>query len=137
MMELVSLTLNNIYGIGTTFPTAATTAATAATTAKVFSSDIGITFGLAKWGHLIVNRGKKKSTSEISLPDDQIYDSNENYKFFRILQLLANNDKEIRCTAISEYKNRVRRVIKSKLSSPNYWVAIHTFAVSVIDTQRL
>ena len=48
MMELVSLTLNNIYGIGTTFPTAATTAATAATTAKVFSSDIGITFGLAK-----------------------------------------------------------------------------------------
>ena len=125
MMELVSLTLNNIYGIGTTFPTAATTA-------KVFSSDIGITFGLAKWGHLIVNRGKKKSTSEISLPDDQIYDSNENYKFFRILQLLGNNDKEVCCTAISEYQNRVRRV--KRASSLARTIERQS---TVIDTQRL
>ena len=36
---------------------------------RVFSSDIGMTFGLAKCGRLIVNRGKVKSTSGISLPE--------------------------------------------------------------------
>ena len=34
---------------------------------QVFSSDIGMTFGLAKCRRLIVNRGKVKNTSGISL----------------------------------------------------------------------
>ena len=36
---------------------------------RVFSSDIDLTFGLAKCGRLIVNRGTVKSTSGISLPE--------------------------------------------------------------------
>ena len=39
---------------------------------RVFSSDTGMTFGLAKCGRLIVNRGKVKSTCGISLPESQI-----------------------------------------------------------------
>ena len=49
---------------------------------RVFSSDIGITFGLAKCGRFIVNKGKVKSTSEISLRGGQIDDIDENYKYF-------------------------------------------------------
>ena len=48
----------------------------------VFSSDIGIKFGLAKCVHLIVNRGKVKSTSGISIPEDQIDNIDESYKYF-------------------------------------------------------
>ena len=44
---------------------------------RVFSSDIGMTFVLAKCGRLIVNRGKVKSTCGISLPEGQIDDRRE------------------------------------------------------------
>ena len=36
------------------------------------------------------------------------------------------------CKATSEYRNRVRRVLRSKLSSKNKVTAINTFAVPVI-----
>ena len=99
---------------------------------RVFSSDIGMTFGLAKCGRLIVNRGKVKSTCGISLPEGQIDDVDESYKYLGILQSFGNNDEEVRCKATSEYRNRVRRVLRSKLSSKNKVTAINTFAVPVI-----
>ena len=99
---------------------------------QVFSSDIGMTFGLAKCGRLIVNRGKVKSTSRISLPEGQIDDINKSYKYLGILQLFGNNDEEVSCKATSEYRNRVRQVRRSKLSSKNKVTAINTFAVLVI-----
>ena len=49
---------------------------------RVFSFDIGKTFGLAKCGRLIVNRSKVKSTSGISIPEDQIDNIDESYKYF-------------------------------------------------------
>ena len=82
---------------------------------RVFSSDIGITFGLAKGGRPIVNRGKVKSTSGISLPERQIDDIGDTYKYLIILQSFGSNNEEIRCKATSEYRNRVRRVQRSKL----------------------
>ena len=99
---------------------------------RVFSADIGMTFGLAKCGRLIVSRGKVKNTSGINLPGGRIDDIDESYKYLGILQSFGNNDEEVRCKAISEYRNRVRRVLKSKLSSKNKVAAINTFAVPVI-----
>ena len=55
----------------------------------MFSSDIGMTFGLAKCGRLIVNRGK------VSLPEGQIDDVDESYKYLGILQSFGNNDEEV------------------------------------------
>ena len=94
---------------------------------RVFSSDIGMTFGLAKCGRLFVNRGKVKNTCGISLPEVQIDDIDESYKCLGILQSFGNNYEEVRCKATSEYRNRV-----SKLSSKNKVTAINTFAVPVI-----
>ena len=62
---------------------------------RVFSSDIGMTFSLAKCGRLIVNRGKVKSTCGISLPEGQIDDVDESYKYLGILQSFGNNDEEV------------------------------------------
>ena len=91
-----------------------------------------MTFGLSKCGRLIVNRGKVKSTSGISLPEGKIDNIDESYKYLEILQSFGNNVKEVRCKATSEYRNRVRRLLSSKLSSKNKVIAINTFAVPVI-----
>ena len=72
---------------------------------QVFSSDIGMTFGVAKCGRLIVNRGKVKSTSGTSLPEGQIDDKDGIYKYLGILQPFGNNDEEVRRKATSEYTN--------------------------------
>ena len=69
---------------------------------QAFSSDIGMIFGMAKCGRLIVNRGKVKSTCGISLPQGQIDDVDESYKYLGILQSFGNNDEEVRCKATYE-----------------------------------
>ena len=99
---------------------------------RVFSCDIGMTFGLAKCGRLIVTRGKMKHTDGVKMPQGQIDDIAESYKYLGILQAFGNNDTEVRHKAISEYKSRVRRVLKRQLSSKNKIMAINTFAVPVI-----
>ena len=98
----------------------------------MFSYNIGMTFGQAKRECLIVNRGKVKSTSGISLPEGHIDDIDESYKYLGILQSFGNNDEEVLCKATSKYRNRVRRVLRSKLSNKNKVTAINTFAVPVI-----
>ena len=45
----------------------------------------GFSSGLAECGRLIVNRGKVKSTCAISLPEGQIDDIDESYKYLGIL----------------------------------------------------
>ena len=80
---------------------------------RVFSFNIGVTFVLAKCGRLIVNRGKLKSTSEISLLEGWIDDIDKSYKYLRILQSFGNNDAEVRCKAISEYRKEGGRGLHS------------------------
>ena len=92
----------------------------------MFRSDIGMTFGLAKCGHLIVNRGEVKSTSEISLPEGRIDNINKSSKYFEILKTFGNNEKEICCKTIYLNRNGVRQVLKSKLSGKNKVTAINT-----------
>ena len=48
---------------------------------QVISSDIDVTFGLAKCGCLIVNRGKVKSTSGIYLPECWIDNLDKSCKY--------------------------------------------------------
>ena len=98
----------------------------------VFSSGIGMTFGLPKFGRLIVNRGKIKSTSGIRLPEGQIDDISESYKYLGIVQSFSNNNKKVRHKATSEYRNRVRLVLRSKLYSKNRVTAINIFTVPVV-----
>jgi len=99
---------------------------------RVFSSDIGMTFGLEKCGRLIVNRGNTIRTQGIDLPEGHIDDVTESYKYLGILQSHGNHDEEVRSNAVSEYRKRVRQILKSRLSARNQVTAINTFAVPVI-----
>ena len=64
---------------------------------RVLSSDIVIIFSLARWDRFIVNRGKVKSTSGISLPEGQIDDIDESYKYLGVQLLFGNNDEGVCC----------------------------------------
>lgn len=99
---------------------------------RVFSNDIGMTFGLEKCGRLIISRGKVQQTSGVSMPQGRIDDIAETYKYLGIMQSFRNQDEEMRSKATTEYRNRVRRVLQSQLSSRNKITAINAFAVPVI-----
>ena len=99
---------------------------------RVFNSNIGMTFGLSKCGRLIANRCKMKCTSRISLLKGQIDDIDRRYKCITVFQLFGNNDKDVGCKATSEYRNRVRQVLRKMLSSKKMVTAINTIAVPVI-----
>ena len=53
---------------------------------QVFSFYIRMTLGLEKCGRLIVNGDKAKNTSRISLPESEIDDIDEGYKYLGAIQ---------------------------------------------------
>ena len=99
---------------------------------RIFSSDIGMSFGLDKCGRLVVNRGKVKTTQGIQLPEGHIADIEDSYKYLGIMQSYGNHDAEVRRKATAEYKKRVKQVLKSQLTAKNKITAINTYAVPVI-----
>ena len=88
-----------------------------------------------KCGRLIVNRGKVKSTCGISLPEGQIDDIDESYKYLGILQSFGNNDEEVRCKATSEYRNRGGFWRASSLAKTRWQQSTLSLSLSS-DTQR-
>ena len=99
---------------------------------RIFSQDIGMSFGLDKCGRLIVKRGKITKTDGIDLPEGHIDDVEEKYKYLGILQSYGNHEGEIKAKAITEYKKRIRQVLKSQLTAMNKVTAINTYATPVI-----
>jgi hypothetical protein len=99
---------------------------------RVFSTDIKMTFGLEKCARLIVNRGRITATQGVDLPNGHIKDVSESYKYLGILQSYGNHDKEVSNRVTSEYRKRVRQVLRSQLSGKNQVTAINTFAVPLI-----
>ena len=99
---------------------------------RIFSEDIGMTFGLDKCGRLINKRGNMKTSQGIELPNGHINDIAESYKYLGIIQSYGNHYKEVRDKATSEYRKRIRLILKSQLSGKNIVTAINTFAVPVI-----
>ena len=92
-------------------------------------------FGFEKCAMLVVKKGKVSKSDGVKLPDDKVSISiqDENgYKYFCILQL-----DQAMCSAIkekvgTEYKRRVKKVLKSKLNRGNMTAAISTWAVPLV-----
>ena len=105
-------------------------------TVRVVSTDIGMKFGLEKCAMLVMKKGKVSKSDGIKLPDDKVIRliHNENgYKYLGVLQL----DK-VMCDAMkekvgTEYRRRVKKVLKSKLNGGNMIAAINTSAVPLIQ----
>ena len=99
---------------------------------RIFSDDIGMSFGLDKCGRLVTKRGHVIRTGGIDLPDGHIDDIQESYKYLGVLQSYGNHNQEVRKKATREYKKRIRQVLKSDLTAKNKIIAINTYATPVI-----
>jgi hypothetical protein len=79
-----------------------------------------------------IQRGMVKKTSGIKLPEGHIEDISSSYKYLGILQSYGNHDQEVRQKAKTEYKKRIRLVLKTQLTAKNKITAINTYALPVI-----
>lgn len=104
-------------------------------TVRIFSKDICMEFGLDKCAILTLKRGKVDHTEGITLPDNSTIkqvSTDEAYKYLGILQAEDIKHTEMKSRSMSEYKKRVRKILKSKLNAGNIIKAINTWAVPVL-----
>ena len=102
-------------------------------TVHIFSTDIGMEFGLKKCGILVMKRGKVVRCEGITLPNGEIMKEVEKqrYTYLGITELDKIKEKEMKEKTIKEYKRRLRLVLKSKLNGKNKITAINTWAVAI------
>ena len=90
-------------------------------TVHLFSSDIGMVFGIDKCGVVIVKRGKLVECNGVELPNGEVIKQVEKdgYKYLGVLELdrMMENDMEERFS--KEYFRRFKLVLKSRLNDKN------------------
>ncbi len=101
-------------------------------TTRIYSNDIGMSFGLDKCGRMVSKRGKMIRTEGVELPEGHIADVQDSYKYLGVPQANGNHEEAARKTATAKYLQRVRQVLKSQLNGKNKIRAINTYALPVI-----
>ena len=99
----------------------------------VFSTDIGMEFGIKKCGILRMKRGKIEKSEEVKLPDGQVMKQvgQEGYTYLGIIELDRTKETEMKEKITKEYKRRQRLILKSRLNGRNKVTAINTWTVSI------
>ena len=102
-------------------------------TVYVFSTDIGMEFGIKKCGILTMKRGKIVKSEGIKLPDGEVMKQvgQEGYTYLGIIELDKIKETEMKEKITKEYKRRQRLILKSKLNGRNKVTAINTWAVAI------
>ena len=102
-------------------------------TVHVFSSDIGMEFGMKKCGILTMKRGKVVRCEGITLPNNKVMKETEKegYTYLGIVELDKIKENEIKEKIIKKYKRRLRLILKTKLNGKNKIIAINTWAVAI------
>ena len=102
-------------------------------TAHIFSTDIGMEFGLRKCGVVTLKRGKLARCEGIELPDGEVMKEveQEGYTYLGIVELDKIKEKEMKEKITREYKRRLRLILKSKLNGRNKITAMNTWAVAI------
>ncbi|WP_175564860.1 hypothetical protein, partial [Escherichia coli] len=101
-------------------------------TTRIYSNDIGMSFGLDKCGQMITKRGRVVRTEGVELPEGSIADVEGSYKYLGIPQANGNQEEAARKAATAKYLQRVRQVLRSQLNGKNKVQAINTYALPVI-----
>ena len=101
-------------------------------TTRIYSDDIGMSFGLDKCGRMVSKRGKMIRTEGIDLPEGNIGDIQDSYKYLGIPQANGNHEEATRKSTTAKYLQRVRQVLKSQLNGKNKVRAINMYALPVI-----
>ena len=102
-------------------------------TVYVFSTDIGMEFGIKKCGILTMKRGKIVKSEGIKLSDVEVMKQvgQEGYTYLGIIELDKVRETEMKEKVTKEYKQRQRLILKSKLNGRNKVTAINTWAVAI------
>uniref|UniRef100_A0A096LTJ7 Reverse transcriptase domain-containing protein n=1 Tax=Poecilia formosa TaxID=48698 RepID=A0A096LTJ7_POEFO len=98
-------------------------------TTRIYSTDIGMSFGLEKCGRMVTKRGKVIHTEGVSLPERTIADIEDSYKYLGIPQANGNLDEVIRKGATAKYLQRMRQVLRSQLNGKNKIHAINCYSL--------
>ena len=87
-------------------------------TVHVFSTDIGMEFGIKKCGILTMKRSKIVKNEGIKLPDGKVMRQvgQEGYKYLGIIELDKIKETEMKQKIAKEYKRSQRLILKSKLN---------------------
>jgi len=102
---------------------------------KLFSSSICMTFGLNKCATASVVRGKLVESNDVSLDVDvtiPALDVLDSYKYLGLFENEVIKDSKIKLLVTSNYKKRVRKILKSALNGRNVIIAINTWAIPLI-----
>ena len=104
-------------------------------TVRIFSDDVHMQFGQDKCAKVTINRGKLASTENIRLPSREEIrelEIEETYKYLGIHQADEVKNNVVKEKTQSEYKKRLRMILKSKLSGFNQITAINIYASPII-----
>ena len=96
-------------------------------TVHVFSTDIGMEFGIKKCGILTMKRGKIVKSEGIKLPDGEVMKQvgQEGFLYLSIIELDKVKETEMKEKITNEYKRRLRLILKSKLNERSKVMAIN------------
>ncbi len=70
---------------------------------RLYSNDIGMSFGPDKCGQMISKRGKVTSTEGIKLPEGNIADVQGSYKYLRVQPVSGSHEEATRRSATVKY----------------------------------
>jgi hypothetical protein len=105
-------------------------------TVRIFSSDIGMEFGLQKCAILVMKRGKiEEGTGDMIMPDGgeiKAMDEDSDYRYLGVLECETIRNEKVKTLVKEEYKRRLRSMLKSKLNGGNLVKAINTYAASIM-----
>ena len=102
-------------------------------TTHIFSTDIGIEFGIKKCGVLVLKRGKIVRCEGKEVLNDEIKKEvgQEGYTYLGIVELDKVREYEMEEKTMKEYKRQLRLTLKSNLNGRNKLAAINTWAVAI------
>lgn len=101
---------------------------------RVFSSDIGMEFGIEKCAVLVIRKGVKARCEGIELPDGDVMREVDQggYKYLGVLEGADIMQKEMKEKVRKEYLRRVKLVARSKLYGGHLMRAINAWAIGVV-----
>ena len=103
-------------------------------TVNVFSEDIGMIFGVQKFGVVVMKRGKVVNSDGIQLPNGESIKSvdEEGSKYLGMLEIDEIMNQTMKELVQKEYPRRLKKILKSRLNGKNIITAIYTWAVSLL-----
>ena len=104
-------------------------------TTNIFFKDICMEIGTAKCNVVALSRGHLVNTEDIPLPSGESILQLEHggaYKYLGILEADSIKHEQVKSILMQEYKRRVRKLLRTKLTSRNLILAINTYAVPLL-----